>query len=153
MVSLSQAVARRSLSLAQELAQPYSVGAMNSLVVIERYGGWDAGKGEYDDTAEQVIYDDPDFPGIGAPAGVTPTQGPITSDFGDEPQYSDSVNVYIPKSAPLPMIDDVVIVTAGPDPQFVNRHYKVTSVAGSGRLVSSIHLLAIGTAPSRTTQS
>lgn len=157
MNALAQAVARRSLAFAQELAQPYSVGSMNSLVLVERYGGWDADAGEYDDAAASVIYDDPDFPGLGARAGITPTQGPITSDFGDEPVYQDSINLYLPKSAftheTLPMIDDHVTVLASPDPQFSGRAFKVTSVVGSGRLVASVHLTAVGTAPSRTTQT
>ena len=156
-MSLAQSVARRSLAFAQQLAQPYSEGTMNSLVIVTRYGGWDSSKGEYDDETPELIYDDPDFPGIGARAGITPTQGPITSDFGDEPQYSDSINLYLPKGAftheTLPMIDDVVVVTASPDPQFSGREFTVTSVVGSGRLVASVHLLAVGTAPSRTTQS
>lgn len=151
--ALAQSVARRSLAFAQALAQPYADGAMNSLIVITRFGGgWDAAKGEYEDGTPETIYDDPDFPGIGGRAGITPTQGPITASFGDEPEYSDTVDIFVPKSARLPMIDDAVLVTAGPDPQFRNRQYRVTGVIGSGRLVSSIHLTAIGTAPSRTTQ-
>lgn len=151
--ALAQSVARRSLAFAQSLAQPYADGAMNSLVVITRYGGgWNAAEGEYEDGSPETIYDDLDFPGIGARAGITPTQGPIVANFGDEPEYSDSVDIFIPKTARLPMIDDAVVVTAGPDPQFRNRQYRVTSVIGSGRLVSSIHLMAVGTAPSRTTQ-
>jgi hypothetical protein len=150
---LAQAVARRSLAFAQSLAQPYADGSMNSLVIITRFGGgWNATKGEYEDGTPTVIYDDADFPGIGARAGITPTSGPIIANFGDENEYSDTVDIFIPKTAQLPMIDDAVEVTAGPDPQFVNRQYRVTSVIGSGRLVSSIHLMAVGTAPSRTTQ-
>lgn len=158
--SLAKAVARRSLALAQALAQPYAEGNMNSLVIITRYGGWDEDAGEYlPSSAKSVVYADSgydeDVPEtqIGAAAGITPTSGPITLGFGDEEEYQDSVDVFIPKGSPLPRIDDVVLVTAGPDPQFIHRQYKVISVIGSGRLVSSIHLRCVGTAPSRTTES
>lgn len=158
MSELARLVARRSLALAQSLAQPYALGNMNSLVIITRHGGWDPAKGEYlPPSAETVIYADEDWDDndplthIGGPAGVTPTQGPVTLSFGDEPLYLDSVDVYIPKAANLPRIDDKVLVQSGPDPQFSGREYSVNSVIGSGRLVSSIHLRCSGTAPSRTT--
>jgi hypothetical protein len=154
MSTLARLVARRSLALAQAMARPYAEGNMNSLVVITRHGGWDEEAGEYlPQSAKTTIYDDPDIEGIGAPAGVTPTTGPITFGFGDEPEYQDSVDVFIPKSAQLPRIGDKVKVTAGPDPQFIHREYKVISVIGSGRIVPSIHLRCSGAAPSRTTES
>jgi hypothetical protein len=150
-IPLAHALARRSLAYGQSIAQQYSEGAMNSLILISRWDGFDTSTGEYHDPdAASTIYEDPDFPGIGGPAGVTPTIGPTTLSFGDEPEYYDSIEVYIPKHAPtLPRIDDVVLVLAGPDPQFLNRQYKVTTVIGSGRMVPSIHLRATGTAPSR----
>lgn len=161
MSELARLVARRSLAFAQTLAQPYALGNMNSLVIISRHGGWDPATGEYKPPSEDVvIYADEDYDPedplthIGGPAGVTPTQGPITLGFGDEPFYQDSIDIYIPKSAPiLPRIDDVVLVQSTPDPQFINRQFTITNVVGSGRIVSSIHLRAQGPAPSRTTES
>jgi hypothetical protein len=151
-ISLAHALTRRSLAYGQAIAQQYSEGAMNALVIISRWDGFDEASGEYHDPDEaSIIYEDPDYPGIGGPAGVTPTVGPVTLGFGDEPEYFDSIEIYLPKRAPtLPRIDDVVLVTSGPDPQFLNRQYKITTVIGSGRMVPSIHLRATGTAPSRT---
>lgn len=153
MSTLAKAVARRSLALAQAMARPYAEGNMNSLVLITRHGGWDEEAGEYlPQSATEVIYSDDEDETTGGPAGITPTSGPITLGFGDEPEYQDSVDVFIPKGSRLPRIGDKVRVQAGPDPQFANREYKVISVIGSGRIVPSIHLRCVGAAPSRTTE-
>ena len=153
-MSLAQQLSKRSLAFAQSVAVPYAEGAMNSLVTITRYGGWTPVAGEYGVGTPQVIYDDETTPGAGAPAGITPTSGPVTLNMGDEPEFYDGINLYIPLSAPtLPMIDDVVKVVSSPDPQFSGRQFRVTSVVGSGRLISSIHMMAQGIAPSRTTQT
>jgi len=151
-VNLTQLMTQRSLELAQRLAQPHAEGAMNSLITITRYGsGWDTARGEYGTGVPTVIYDG-DTPGVGAAAGVTPTQGPIQTSFGDEPEFYDSVTIFIPKSvSTLPMINDVVLVVDTPDTQFVNRQFRITSVGVGGRLVPSITMNATGAAPSRTT--
>lgn len=149
-MALATALARRSLAFGQQMAQAVGEGSMNSLVLVTRFGDFDEAAGEYKNGTPTVIYQDADFPGIGGIAGVTPTSGPVNLAYGDEPEYMDSIDVYLPKRAPvLPRIDDEVLVTAGPDPQFVNRQYRVISVIGSGRLVPSIHLRCMGTAPSK----
>lgn len=161
MSEFARLVARRSLAFAQSIAQPYALGNMNSLVIITRHGGWDPNTGEYKPPEEDVvIYANEDYDPldplthIGGPAGITPTQGPIVLGYGDESSYEDSVGVFIPKTAPiLPRIDDVVLVMAGPDPQFFGRQFRVDAVTGSGRIVSSIKMRASGAAPSRTTES
>lgn len=161
-MSLAQLITQRSLEYAQQLAQPHAEGAMNSRVVIVRYGSqWNAARGEYGAGTPTAVYDDPDDPfvdpanlGAGAPAGITPTQGPIQTSFGDEPEFFDTVNVYVPKGiATLPRINDLVHVIDTPDVQFVGRQFRITSVGAGGRLVPSIPIIATGAAPSRTTES
>ena len=143
-------VARRSMSFAQGLARRSAVGAMNSLVRITRAGGWDTGSFEYDPAQTQVVYDDADYPGTGAIAGVTPASGSVTMDIGDEPQYFSSLTVYIPQAAPInPRIGDLVQVMANPDADIIGSYYRVTDVPVGGRLTSSITLRCTGIAPSK----
>lgn len=152
-MTLAQRLVQRSLTFAQQLAQEHAVGAMNSLITITRYGSaWNSVAGEYGIGTPTVIYDDLTTPGAGAVAGVTPTQGPIQTSFGDEPEYYDTLNIFIPKDAPtLPMIDDTVLIISTPDAQFVGRQFRITSVGAGGRLVPSIDMRAQGIAPSRST--
>lgn len=149
-MNLVEAMTRRSLMFAQSLARPYAEGAMNSLVLITRSGGFNDETGEYDPTLNQVIYDDADYPGTGAKAGVTMTSGPVTMEFGDEPQYFDNLTVWIPKGTPLnPRIDDILRVMANPDAALIGRFYRVASVVAGGRLSPSNELQCSGAAPSK----
>lgn len=149
-MNLVEALTRRSLMFAQSMARPYAEGAMNSLVLITRSGGFNDLAGEYDPTLSQVIYDDPDYPGTGAKAGVTMTTGPVTMDFGDEPQYFDNIQVMIPKEIALvPRIDDILRIMAGPDVQLTGRFYRVVSVVAGGRISPSNQLQCSGAAPSK----
>lgn len=146
-------VTRRSLGFAQRIGQAHATGAMNSLVVISRAGSWDQSRYEYDPDTPTVVYDDPDSPGAGLQAGVTPAEGPITMELGDENQYFSNVTVYIPQTAPInPRIDDLVKVTSCPDPEIEGRYFRVMDVPVGGRLSASIALACTGIAPSRETQ-
>ena len=85
-------VARRAMSTAQRYAEAYGDANRNSMVIITRGYTYNSSEGRFTRSEEpRAIYDDPDFPGIGAPAGVTPTQGPAVLDFGDEPSSYDSI--------------------------------------------------------------
>ena len=147
-------VTRRSLTYANRIATAHAIGAMNSRVVITRSGAWSLSDFEYDPNAPTTVYDDPDNPGAGAQAGVTPAQGPITMELGDENQYFSNVTVYIPQTAPTnPRIDDLVKVTYCPDPEIEGRFFRVMDVPVGGRINSSIALSCTGIAPSRETVS
>lgn len=148
---LARAVARRSLAYAQPLAQGNAEGAMNSLVLIQRpaEGTYDEDTREYGSPALTPVYDDPDMPGYGAMAGITPAEGPITMNLGDEPQYYSSVTIYIPARAARCRIDDVVLVMANPDPDLVERYFRIIDVPDGGRINASQALSATGIAPSR----
>lgn len=153
MVSLAELITRKSMSYAQSLARPYAEGAMNSLVLITRNGGFDEAAGEYNPGLKATVYDDVDFPTFGAKAGVTMTTGPITVNYGDEPEYLDNIQVMIPKSAPglfmNPRIDDIVRIMANPDASLWGRFYRVQSVVAGGRISTSNTLLCSGAAPSK----
>lgn len=144
-------ISRRSLSVAQRYAAAYADANRNSLVVITRNYTFNEDKAFYDRSAPpRVIYDDSDHPGIGAPAGITPTSGPAVMDFSDEPTSYDSVQIYLPLSmAEEPRIDDIVLVTSCPDTTTVGRYFRVTSVPAGGRINSSIDIIATGIAPSK----
>jgi len=140
------------MAYAQQLAQPAAEGAMNSLVVITRPGTatFDETSREYQNGTASPIYDDPDFPGVGAKAGITLASGPITMNLGDEPQYYSSATISIPQSAPInPRIDDIVLVTANQDKDMIGRYFRVVDVPVGGRISASIDLSCVGIAPSR----
>lgn len=147
------AIARHSMSVAGTIANGYSVGAQNSLVVLTRAGAYNLDLGEYDPGATQTIYDDPDTPGVGGPAGITPTAGPISVGGFDEPQYFDSVTMYLPRYLAIrPRIDDIALVIACPSSDIVGRSYRVVSVPAGGRISASTVLQCQGVAPSRQWQ-
>ena len=149
-MNLIEALTRKSMTFAQTIARPYAEGAMNSLVLITRSGGFNDDTGEYDPTLAQTIYDDDVMEGFGAKAGVTVTTGPIPMEFGDEPQYFDNLTVWIPKgTAKNPRIDDIVRIMASPDGNLIGRYYRVVSVTAGGRLSPSNQLQCTGAAPSK----
>jgi hypothetical protein len=149
-VNVFTAVVRRSMSVAQSYAVRQAAGTQNSLVRITRAGAFNAAAGEYDPSAEQVIYDDPAFPGFGAQAGVTASSGPVTMGFGDEPEYYENLTVYLPKALTTkPRIDDLLQYMAGPDTNLVTRFFRVVSVESGGRLVPSTELRCMGISPSK----
>ena len=144
-------VARRAMGTAQRYASAYGDANRNSLVRIMRGYEYSSTEGRFKRVeTPTVVYDDKDFPGIGAPAGVTPTQGPAVLDFGDEPSSYDSIIVYLPlKLAVQPMIDDLVQVTFSPVSAVAQRAYRVTSVPTGGRLAASTVVHCTGLAPSK----
>ncbi|MEP7036249.1 MAG: hypothetical protein ABI934_11730 [Actinomycetota bacterium] len=148
--SLLTGLTRKSITFATTIATASAQGSMNSLVLIEREGGYNVVTREYDDAITKVVYDHPTLPGSGAEAGVTVSAGPITMEIGDEPQYYDSLTLYLPATMPvLARIDDLVTVLVTPDADLVDRLFRVTAVAGGGRIYSSNKLSAIGIAPSK----
>lgn len=148
--SLLTGITRKSITFATGVATATARGSMNSLVLIEREGGYNVVTREYDDAVTSTVYDQPDLPGSGAEAGITVSAGPITMEIGDEPQYYDSLTLYLPATMPvLARIDDLVTVLVTPDPDLVDRMFRVTAVAGGGRIYSSNRISATGIAPSK----
>jgi hypothetical protein len=148
-MNLLTALTRKSIRVAQSRIEPFAEGSMNSLVLITRRGIYNADEGEYDPTAEVAVYDDPDLPGTGARAAVTSTSSSGTYEFGDEPTYTDSISVKIPRGSMRPRIDDVVRVIAGPDQNLTGRYFRVVGVPAGGVLMPSIQLSCTGVAPSK----
>lgn len=145
-------IARRSMKLADRFARSSAEGTMNSLVRITRPGEatYDEETREYGPGLQLLIYSDPLDPAKGGIAGITPAQGPITMELGDEPQYYSSVTVYLPQSAPKnPRINDIVEVLGSPDGDMVGRRFRVVDVPAGGRITASIALQCTGIAPSR----
>ena len=144
MSSYLKMVTNRSLALAQSLAQAVSAGAMNSDVTMTR-----PEDGSYDDQARAYV------PPTGLPyylgeAGITPADGPIVMDLGDEPAYYSSISWMLPVGAPLPRIDDQIKIIANPGSvHLVGRMFRVTNVKVGGRLVASTSGSATGVAPSK----
>ena len=149
MVSLLTAVVRKSILFAQAQIEPFAEGAMNYLVRITRNGAWSAAEGEYDPTGEFVVYADPDDPSLGAIGGVMTTSPSGTSLIADEAEYTDSLTVVVPRSAPEIIINDMLQVMAGPDSGIVGRYFRVTSVDAGGRLQPSQTLSLTGVAKTR----
>lgn len=144
-------VSRRALGYAQRFASEYADAQRNSLVIITRpytYSASDASFGRYEPA--EVIYDDQDTPGVGAPAGISPTSGPMVVDFSSEPASYESITVYLPEKLPkAPLIDDLLTVMVTPDTAMVGRVYRITGIAAGGRLTSSTTLTCTGLAPSK----
>lgn len=149
MVSLSTLIVRKSIRFAQAQIEPFAEGAMNYLVRITRNGAWSSATGEYDPAGETVVYADTDDPSIGAMAGVLPTSASGTSLIADEAEYTDSLTVLIPRSAPEIIIGDMVQVMAGPDTGIIGRYFRVDSVDAGGRLQPSQTISCTGVAKSR----
>lgn len=145
-------VSRRALTTAQHYASAYADAQRNSLVIVSRGYTFNETDRNWDRGSSTVIYDDKDasddFTGLGAPAGIASTTGPMTVDFGDEPTSYDSVMIYLPLSMPVePRIDDLVTVTYSPDRGFSGRTFRIEDVNAGGRLSSSVTCRASGPAP------
>lgn len=153
MRELVAGVARRTMTLAQSMAEPLAEGSMNAIVRITRGAEpiFNEDTREIDVQADAVIYG-PDSPEKGI-AGVYSTSGPVQMAIGDEPQYYSSTNVSIPRSAANPRIDDIVEVldwiTEDDKDDIVGRLFRVVDVEVGGRISSSTRMQAIGIAPSR----
>lgn len=150
-MSLVTNLARKSIAYASGVAQQHALGSMNSLVVIERSGGYDEVDREYDPTTLTTVYDNPEpgMEGTGWFAGVTPTQGPITMELGDEVEHYDSINLYLPHDMPmLAKIGDMVTIVITPDVDLAGRLFKVVSAEVGGRIYASNHFVCQGIAPS-----
>ena len=149
-MNLAGAIARKSMRFAQRLASSTATGSMNSRVVIRRGGGWDPETYEYSPSRTTVIYDDPDTPDAGGIAGITVAQGGSQLDLGDEPQYFDSVTVFLPIDlVTQPMINDIVVVKDNPESDLIGRMFRVVNVPVGGRIAASTQLACTGIAPSR----
>jgi hypothetical protein len=147
-MNLATMIVRKSMGVAQAMIPAYSEGAMNSLVRITRPGSWSADSGEYDPDDGTVIYADDVDPTLGAMAGIAPSSGPLTLSVGDEPEYYDTLIVYLPRSADEPWIDDLLVVMANPEADMIGRVFRVASVGAGGRLHGSVSLTCTGTAKS-----
>lgn len=149
---LVAALTRRAMAFAQPFAQAYAVGAMNSSVRILRGAvhTFDPATRKVVTTADTVVYADDVNHAMPAPAGITPARGPVTMELGDEPEYFSSATIYIPAAGAFirPMVDDVVMVWAGPDPDLTNRMFRVTDVVDGGRITSCQELSCVGIQPS-----
>ena len=143
-------VSRRALGMGQYYASAYSDAMRNSLVVLTREYVYNSATHQWDRTEGTVIYDDTDFPGIGAPAGITSTTGPMVLDFASEETSYDTIKVMFPLSMPVePRKDDKVIITSSPDRGFTGRSFYVSDVVNGGRMAASITVTAVGEAPSK----
>jgi hypothetical protein len=140
-----------SLQFGSQYAQQHAEGAMNSLIVLTRRGSYDEVSREYDESATEVLYDNPSEPGTGARAGVATAQGPMNMSVGDEPTYYSSVQIYLPQDGPSknPRVDDVAYVVASPEADIVGRYFRVIDAPVGGRMHASIQLQCVGIAPSR----
>lgn len=70
--------------------------------------------------------------------------------LGDEDQFFSSVQVSIPITAALVIIDDIVEILSGPDPHVIGRTFRVTDVGGGGDIPVEQVINASGVARSRT---
>jgi hypothetical protein len=111
-MNLATLIVRKSMGVAQAMIPAYVEGSMNSLVRITRPGHWSGDTGEYDPDAGTVVYADDVDPELGAMAGIALGSGPLTLSVGDEPEYYDTLTVYIPRHATEPWIDDILVVMA-----------------------------------------
>lgn len=81
--------------------------------------------------------------------------GPVTYQLGEEPQYFSSTYVSVPVLDPvsgqpvLPMVDDVVSVTAHPDQLMVGRKFRVMDVETGGQFGPVRRMQLTGIQPSK----
>ena len=142
-MSILQSIMIRSVALAQNLAQQASEGTMNSTITLAR-----PSDGYFDEANRAYVPPNGDVYYTGC-AGITPAEGGIVMDLGDEPTYHASITWSIPADSALPWVDDVLTIVANTDQDVEGRVFRVTSVKVGGRIVASTSGNATGIAPSR----
>lgn len=138
------ATRQRSLKLAAVAAQRYAESNMIAAVSISRPTAlvFNQTTGALVETSAAPLY-------VGK-ARITPMSGPLQFSVGDEPQFYSAASVSIPLAAPVPRIDDVLTVTAHPDPAVVGRVFRITDVTGAGEIPDCRRLSVVGVQHSRT---
>jgi hypothetical protein len=137
-------VIANSLAEARRQATLYSEATMTSTVIVTRrttVGALDYSTGLVVD-APTTIYS--------GKARLSRLRGNVAMDLGDEQEYFTMVTVSIPLTAPLVIIDDMVEISASPDPHVVTRLFRVTDTEGGGDLPTAQTFNGLGVARSRT---
>jgi hypothetical protein len=133
-------VVRRSIRMAQPIAQGYVEGNMTVAVTIRRPGKpvFDRASGQWVSQPGDPIYD--------GPARMYQVQGGQAFTFGEEQQYYDNTQFSIPLGHQVWVNDDVEI-TGHDDASLVGKHYRITSLVRGGLIPTELQLAATGTEP------
>lgn len=134
--SALSAMVRRSVRIAQPLAQAYAEGNMLSEVRITRDAAdvFDRNTGRTTQGDPVVVYE--------GPARMYMVSGGTTYNLGDEPQEYATSYVSVPMTAQRPQVEDSCKILAHRDVSLVGRRYKVTGV-DSGGLIPAVHRCAV----------
>lgn len=137
-MSAMAGIVKRSTDLAVLRARAYAEANMQSTVTIARRS-----KPVFDQTTGRLAPGAPTtiYTGIARIYDVT---GGTMMLLGEDPQYVRSSFVSIPMSAPVPQVDDVVEVTAHPDPALIGKFFKITDVSAGGQLPAARRLSVQG---------
>ena len=138
------AVITSSLTEARRQATLFSEATMTATVLVTRRNN--VGALDY---ATGLVVDAPTTIYSGK-ARLSRVRGNVSMDIGEEVEYYSTLTVSIPLSAALVIIDDMVQITASPDPHVVTRQFRVTDTEGGGDLPTSQTFNALGVARSRT---
>ena len=130
------AMVRRSVRIAQPLAEAYAKGNMLTTVRITRDtpDAFDRNAGRMTPGTPVLVYE--------GPARMYAVSGGTTYNLGDEPQEYGTSYVSVPIEASRPQVQDTIRVLDHTDASLVNRRYKVTGV-DSGGLIPAVHLCAV----------
>lgn len=135
-LSLLTNLVQASAATAAPIAQAYAEGNMTYAITLTRPGKptFDRDTGQMTPVSADTIYT--------GKARVYEVQGGQTYQLGDEPQVFATTFVSIPVSAPRPQAEDIVTITASPDPVLVNRRYRVTGV-NTGGFIPDVHRMSV----------
>lgn len=130
------------IARATKVARTYAEGNMNSAVRITRptEAVFNRSTGVLDEPAEALVY--------AGKARITPLQGPVQLSIGDDPQFYSSCNVSVPLTV-MPQVDDIVQITASPDPGVIGRVFRIEDVEGGGEMPVVRRVRATGVQHSR----
>lgn len=135
------ALVRKSVGLAQPMAQGYAEGNMLAQVAVTR-----PGVNTFDRTTGQLV-NETDVQVYAGKARIYDVAGGQVFELGEEQQYYASSYVSIPLSAERPQVNDDVEITVHPDPSLTGRHYRVTAVDSGGLMPAVYRMTVIGAAP------
>lgn len=143
MVGIGQVV-QRSSRFATKIARDYAEANMVARVRVTRPAQmpvFNPQTGELGMPPEETIW-------LGA-ARVASVAGPVQFNLGDEPQFFSSTFISIPMRAKKPRVDDVVEVLRHPDPNMIDRMFRVQDVEGGGHMPVVFRMQVVGIQPSR----
>lgn len=103
----------------------------------------DENTGEYGEPTYTVVYE-----GV---CRVSTTRGGTPISVGHEVVMWQSTDIYVPYDAPMPRVDDIVVLTAAPDPSLVGQSFVVLDVARTQYLTAR-KMTAQGIQESRTSE-